>query len=142
MLGAGKDAAKRLYEDLVLSDEEKAKREAAREAAARRKRRKWIALGVGSIVALLALFMIITKYLPWAIAFAVLAGLGYYGYRRVRGRTCSAAADAPRRSTAAAARASTRRPPRTTVAAATRRVLRARPAAAGRAYAAAATCCV
>jgi hypothetical protein len=86
MLDAGKDAARSLYEDLVLSDEEKAKREAARTAAAKRKRRKWLAIGVGSVVGLLTVLWVLARFWPWILALSVLAGLGYVGYRRLRRR--------------------------------------------------------
>lgn len=84
MLEAGKDAARKLYEDLTLSDEEKKRREAARLAAEKRKRQKWIFFGVAAIVGLLVAMALIASYWPYILGLAVLGVLGFLGYRRVR----------------------------------------------------------
>jgi hypothetical protein len=86
MIDAGKDAARKLYEDLTLSDEEKEKREAEREAAAKRKRWKWIAYGVGGLLVVLSLMMLLAKIWPWILGMALVAGLAYMGYRYLRGK--------------------------------------------------------
>ena len=93
MLEAGKKAARELYEDVTLSDEEKARREAERAAAAKRKKWKWIAIGVGALLALLLVMMLLAKIGPYVLGFAVLAILGYLGYRRLRRATSAATKD-------------------------------------------------
>ena len=87
MIDAGKDAARKLYDDLTLSDEEKAKREAERAAAAKRRKWKWIAIGVGVLLAFVMVMMLLAKIGPYVLGFAVLAILGYLGYRRLRRAT-------------------------------------------------------
>jgi hypothetical protein len=77
---AGKDAARRIYDDLTLSDEEKAQRELERAREAKLKRWKWIAIGAGSLIAVVTLFVIIAKLWIWIVALAVLAALGFVAY--------------------------------------------------------------
>jgi hypothetical protein len=84
MIDAGKDAARNLYDDLTLSDEEKEKREAERAKAAKRKRWKWIAYGVVALLAFLTIMMLLAKVGPYLLGLAVLAVLGFFAYRRIR----------------------------------------------------------
>ena len=84
MIDAGKDAARKLYEDLTLSDEEKAQREAERAKASKRRKWKWIGIGVGALLAFLLVLTLLAKVGPYLLGFAVLAILGFMGWRWVR----------------------------------------------------------
>ena len=81
---AGKDAAKRLYEDLTLSDEEKARREVERAAARRKWKWKLIAGAVVAIVVVITLMALLAKFWLWLVGLAILAVLGLAAYFYVR----------------------------------------------------------
>ncbi len=85
MFEAGKDAARKLYDDVTLTDEEKKRREAARLLARKRKRQKWIAIAIAAVVALFVVMALVASYWPYILGLALLGGLGWLGYRRVRG---------------------------------------------------------
>lgn len=80
MLDAGKDAARKLYDDLTLSDEEKAQKEAEREAEAKKKRFKWYAIGIGALLAIIIVMVLLAKFWFWIIALAIGAALAFGGY--------------------------------------------------------------
>jgi outer membrane biosynthesis protein TonB len=85
MLDAGKDAAKRLYEDITLTDEEKERRETERVAAKKKKRTKWLVYLVGGVIGFLCLLMLLAKIWPYVLGLAIVAGLAWWGYRKVFG---------------------------------------------------------
>jgi len=81
---AGKDAVRRVYDDLTLSDEDKARRQ--EERAAKRRKLKWklIAGAVVAIIVVIALMALLAKIWLWVIGFAILAALGVAAYFYVR----------------------------------------------------------
>jgi len=81
---AGKDAAKRLYEDLTLTDEEKARREEERAVARRKLKWKLIAGAVVAVVVVIALMALLAKFWLWLVALAILGVLGLAAYFYVR----------------------------------------------------------
>src|SRR3954454_9719223 len=83
---AGKNAAKRVLEDIGLSEEEKAVREAERAREAKLRRYKWIAIGVGGLIVILALIFLIAKIWMWVLLLAALGVGGYLAYRWARAR--------------------------------------------------------
>jgi hypothetical protein len=83
---AGKKAARRAFEDLGLSEEEKAVREAERAREAKLRRYKWIAIGVGVLVLVLALIFLIAKIWMWVLILAALGVGGYLAYRWARAK--------------------------------------------------------
>lgn len=83
---AGKNAAKRALEDFGLSEEEKAVREAERAREAKLRRYKWIAIGVGGLIVILALIFLIAKIWMWVLLLTALGVGGYLAYRWARAR--------------------------------------------------------
>ena len=79
-LSTVKDAARRAFDDLTMSDEDKALREAERAREA--KLRKWKLIGgaVVAVLALLAILSILAKLWAWIVGLALLAGLAYAVY--------------------------------------------------------------
>ncbi len=100
LLAAGKDAAKRAIEDFTLSDEEKAQRDAERAAEAKRRRWKWIAIGVAGLVLLISLIFLLAQIWMWILGIALLAGAGvaiyYFARRKWRALREPAVAQAPK----------------------------------------------
>ena len=84
LLEAGKDAAKRAIEDFTLTDDEKAARDAERAEAAKRRRWKWIAIGVVGLVLVISLIFLLAKIWMWILGFALLAAasVAIYFYAR------------------------------------------------------------
>ncbi|MFO0552335.1 MAG: hypothetical protein U0271_28365 [Polyangiaceae bacterium] len=83
-LAAGKDAAKRALDDLLLSDEEKEKRSLAEKQAARRRRWKYVAIGVVSLLLLAGLVGLVMAYWQWFLAAGILGLAGLLGYYQLR----------------------------------------------------------
>jgi len=81
---AGKDAVKRVYEDLTLSDDEKVRREEERAAARTKLKWKLIAGAVIAFVVVIALMAIIAKFWLWIVGLAIVAVLGVAGYYYVK----------------------------------------------------------
>jgi amino acid transporter len=81
---AGKDAVRRVYDDLTLSEEEKARREEERAAARRKLKWKIIVGAVLAVVVVIALMALLAKVWLWVIGFAVLAVLAAAAYFYVR----------------------------------------------------------
>lgn len=83
-LEAGKDAVKRVYEDLTLSDEEKARREEERAAARQKLKWKLIIGAILAFVVVIALMAILAKFWLWIVGLAIVAALGVAGYYYVK----------------------------------------------------------
>jgi hypothetical protein len=83
-LSTVKNAARRALDDLTMSDEEKAAREAERARASRVGRWKLIAGGVVAVLALLALLSLLAKLWAWLVGLALVAALAYAGYFYLR----------------------------------------------------------
>jgi len=83
-LEAGKDAVKRVYEDLTLSDEEKARREEERAAARQKLKWKLIIGAVLVFVVVIALMALLAKFWLWIVGLAIVAALGVAGYYYVK----------------------------------------------------------
>lgn len=98
LVKAGRDAARRVYDDLTLSDDEKAIRKAERAREAKLKRYKWIAIGAFALIALITLFVIVAKLWLWIVALALVAALVYglyaYGRKKLAGVRVSVSEDA------------------------------------------------
>lgn len=85
---AGRDAARRVYEDLTLSEDEKRVKEAERAHSAKLRRWKWIAIGVGALLVVITLFVLVMKLWVWMLGLVVLAAivaaLYFYGRGKLR----------------------------------------------------------
>jgi Flp pilus assembly protein TadB len=91
---AAKNAAQRAVEDALLTEDERARRKAERTERAKKKRAKWIVLGVVALAVLLGVIGMALSYWKWF----VLAGLGALValYGRHRWRRYRVAARRPR----------------------------------------------
>jgi hypothetical protein len=79
-LGAAKDAARRAFDDLTMTDEQKAIRAAEEAQQARIRKWKWIAGGVVAVLVFLAVMSILAKLWAWIVLLAVIAAVGYAGF--------------------------------------------------------------
>jgi len=79
-LDAAKGAARRAFDDLTMSDEDKALRAAEEEKQARIRKWKWIAGGVVAVLVFLAVMSILAKLWAWIVLLAVIAVVGYAGF--------------------------------------------------------------
>jgi hypothetical protein len=75
-IAAGKEMARRAVDDLTLSEEEKAKREEARQQARKKKLVKYGLIGVVGVVAVLSLMSLLAKLWMYAIGALVALGVG------------------------------------------------------------------
>jgi hypothetical protein len=86
MLTAGKDAAKRAAADLFLSDEERAAKEAEEAAATKKRRTKWLVLGVLGLFVVIGVLGMVMSYWHYFLAAGLLGLAGLYARSRLKQR--------------------------------------------------------
>ena len=94
---AAKDAAQRAIDDVLSTEEERAQRKAERAELARKKRNKWIALGVVGLLLLLGVLGLALHFWHWFLLAGIVALAALYGrHRWRRSRKARGTAAAPR----------------------------------------------
>ncbi len=88
-LVAARDAAQRAIEDALSTDEERAERKAEQAALAKRKRTKWIILGVVALMLLLGVIGLLLSYWQWFLLAGLVGVAGLYGRYRWRASRAS-----------------------------------------------------
>lgn len=83
-LASGKEMAKRALEDLTLTPEEKAEREAGRKKGRVKTLVKVVAVGVVGVVAVLSLMSVLASLWMYALGLLVVGGLGAGAYFYVK----------------------------------------------------------
>ncbi len=81
---AAKDRAERAIQDALSTEEERAQRKAEREALAKKKRTKWIILGVIGLVLLIGIVGMALRYWHWFLFAGLVAVAALYGRYRWR----------------------------------------------------------
>ena len=85
-IAAGKDAAKRALDDLLLSDEEKAERAAVETRDSKGRRWKLVAIAVLGLFLIVGVIGLVLNYWQWFLAAGVLGLVGLYAWWRMRRR--------------------------------------------------------
>jgi len=83
-LAAGKDAAKRALDDLLLTDEEKTKRDATEVEDKKSNRWKYLAIAVLGICLAVGFVGLMLSYWQWFLLAGVFGVAGLYAYWRLR----------------------------------------------------------
>ncbi|MBL8742388.1 MAG: hypothetical protein JNK04_14870, partial [Myxococcales bacterium] len=99
-IAAGKDAAKRALDDLLSTDEEKAKREAEKAGEQKSRRWKYIALGVLALCLVVGVVGLMLKFWTYFLFAGVLGVAALYGWWRLRKRRSATKDRAPEDETA------------------------------------------
>jgi Flp pilus assembly protein TadB len=85
-LAAGTSAAKRAIEDLMSTDQERARMDAERAAHAKRRRTKRIAFGLVGLLLVLGAIGLLLSYWHWFLLLGLLGLVAFYGRYRWRNR--------------------------------------------------------
>jgi hypothetical protein len=83
-IAAGKDAAKRALDDIILSDDEKAKRETEKAEVQKSRRWKYIALAVLGLCLVVGVIGLVLSYWQYFLLAGVLGVGALYGWWRFR----------------------------------------------------------
>ncbi len=87
---AAREKAGRAIEDVLSTEEERDKRKAERAAAAKRKRTKWLVLGVIGLLLLIGVVGMALRYWPYFLLLGIVALAALYGRHRWRKSRSSA----------------------------------------------------